>query len=287
MMTTRILFMAVACAGLTTSLTAQSPATSVSTPVRLTFEVASIKRNVSGDQNSSVRGQPGGRVIVTNNSLYNLIRNAYNAQRFEMVPGKNLPDWIDSDRWDINAKAPDDATQPQMMQMLQNLLAERFKLVVRREVREMPIYALVLDRADGRFGAQLHRSEVDCAALAAAARAGGPPPPTPAGPGPFCGTRTNNTSGVAHVAMHGIPLANFVRNLSAAAGRFVVDQTGLTGPFELELKFTQDQGVGGAPPTEFPSLFAALREQLGLRLEAQKGAVEVLVIDSAERPTVD
>ena len=254
---------------------AQSPPPPAAAAGRLTFEVASIKRNVSGDQNSSVRGQPGGRVIVTNNSLYNLIRNAHNAQRFEMVPGKNFPDWIDADRWDINAKAPDDATQPQMMQMLQNLLADRFKLVVRREVREMPIYALVLDRADGRLGAQLRRSDVDCAALAAAARAGGPPPPTPAGPGPFCGTRTNNTSGVAHVAMHGIPLANFVRNLSAVAGRFVIDKTGLTGPFELELKFTQEQGVGGAPPTEFPSLFAALQEQLGLRLEAQKGPVEV------------
>ena len=92
---------------------------------------------------------------------------------------------------------------------------------------------------------------------------------------------------MAHVQMHGIPLANFVRNLSAAAGRFVVDKTGLTGPFELELQFTQDQGVGGAPPTEFPSLFAALQEQLGLRLEAQRAPVEVLVIDSAERPTED
>jgi len=224
-------------------------------------------------------------VIVTNNSLYNLIRNAYNAQRFEMVPGKNLPDWIDSDRWDITAQGPDGATQPQMMQMMQNLLVDRFALVVRREMREMPIYALVLDRPDGRLGPQLRRSDVDCAALAAAARPGEPPPVPPAGPGPFCGTRTNNSAGVLHVAMHGIPLANFVRNLSAAAGRFVVDKTGLTGPFELELKFTQDQGVGGAPPTEFPSLFAALPEQLGLRLEAQKGPVEVLVIDSAERPT--
>src|SRR5687768_11618628 len=90
---------------------AQSPP-ATSAAGRLTFEVASIKRNVSGDQNSSVRGQPGGRVVITNNTLYNLIRNAYNAQRFEMVPGNNLPDWIDADRWDINAKAAEDATQP-------------------------------------------------------------------------------------------------------------------------------------------------------------------------------
>ena len=257
------------------------------TPTRLTFEVASIRRNVSGDQGASVRGQPGGRVVVTNNSLYNLIRNAYNAQRFEMVPGERLPSWIDSDRWDINAKAAENATQAEMQQMLQNLLADRFKLVAQRETRDMPIYALVLARNDGRLGPRLRRSEVDCAALAAAARAGGPPPTPPPGPGPYCGTRANNSGGMAHVAMHGIPLANFVRNLSAAAGRFVVDKTGLTGPFELELKFSQDPGGGAAAPTEYPSLFAALEEQLGLKLEPQRGAVQVLVIESAEHPTED
>jgi uncharacterized protein (TIGR03435 family) len=280
----RLLFAGIALVLCAAYAAAQSPPPATAAG-RLTFEVAAIKRNVSGDPNSSVRGQPGGRVIVTNNSLYNLIRNAYNAQRFEMVPGKNLPDWIDSDRWDITAQGPDGATQPQMMQMMQSLLVDRFALVVRREMREMPIYALVLDRPDGRLGPQLRRSDVDCAALAAAARPGDPPPVSPAGSGPLCGTRTNNSGGVMHVAMHGIPLANFVRNLSAAAGRFVIDKTGLTGPFELELKFTPDQGAGGAPPADFPSLFAALQEQLGLRLEAQKGPVEVLVIDSAERPT--
>src|SRR5688572_17044864 len=259
---------------------AQSPP-AASAASRLTFEVASIKRNLSGDQNSSVRGQPGGRVVITNNTLYNLIRNAYNAQRFEMVPGKSLPDWIDADRWDINAKAADEATQPQMMQMLQNLLADRFKLVARREMREMPIYALVLARSDGRLGPQLRRSDVDCAAVAEAARAGGAPPTPPPGPGPFCGTRANNTGGMAQVAAHGIPLSSLVRNLSGMAGRFVVDKTGLTGAFELELKFALDQGAAAAAPTDLPSLFAALEEQLGLKLEPQRGPVQVLVIDSA------
>lgn len=110
------------------------------------------------------------------------------------------------------------------------------------------------------------------------------PPP---GPGPYCGTRANNTGGMAQVAMHGIPLANFVRNLSGVAGRFVVDRTGLTGPFELELKFSQDSSVGATAPSEHPSLFAALEEQLGLKLEPQRGPVPVLVIESAERPRED
>ena len=82
---------------------------------RLTFEVASIKRNVSGDPGASIRVQPGGQITVTNNSLYNLIRNAYNTQRFEMVPGAKLPSWIDSDRWDINAKGSETATQPEVI----------------------------------------------------------------------------------------------------------------------------------------------------------------------------
>lgn len=282
----RLLLLGIVLVVLATAAAAQSPTPSPTPAPRPVFEVASIKPNVSGDQNSSVRGQPGGRLVVTNNSLYNLIRNAYNTQRHEMVPGERLPSWIDSDRWDINAKGADAATQQDMMRMLQNLLADRFKLVVRRETRDMPIYALVLARSDGRLGPQLRRSDVDCEAVYAAVKAGAPPP-TPTGGGPFCGTRTNNTGGVAQVLAHGVPLANFVRNLSAAAGRVVVDKTGLTGPFEFDLSFTLDQPVAGGAPTDNPSLFAALQEQLGLRLEAQRAPVEVLVIDSAERPTLD
>jgi uncharacterized protein (TIGR03435 family) len=249
-------------------------------PPRPTFEVASIKRNTSGDPAASVRVQPGGRLVITNNSVFNMIRNAYNTQRFEMIPGPNVPSWIDTDRWDIAAKAPEDATGPQLMVMLQNLLVDRFKLVARRETREMPVYALVIARTDGQLGPQLHRSTVDCNAAAAAARAGGLPP-QPGGAGPFCGTRTNGGT----VQMSGVPLANFVRNLGAVTGRFVIDKTGLTGPFDLQLTWTPDQAIGGGGAlTDGTSLVTAIQEQLGLKLEAQRAAVEVLVIESAERP---
>ena len=113
------------------------------------FEVASIKENVSGSDNASVRAQPGGRVSVSNNSLRNIIRNAYNVQNYQIVGG---PDWINTVRWDITAKAPDDAPPQQLLLMLRTLLADRFKLVIRNETREMPIYALTLARADGRPG---------------------------------------------------------------------------------------------------------------------------------------
>ena len=194
---------------------------------RLTFEVASIKRNVSGDPGASIRVQPGGQMTVTNNSLYNLIRNAYGTQRYEMVPGPKLPSWIDSDRWDILAKPPAGApeVQEQMQLRLRSLLEDRFKLVARREMREMPIYELVVARSDGQLGPQIKRSGDECAAQGRAREAGVAPPPMP--PGGFCGTRTGNGT----VSMKGVPLSNFVRNLGGMTGRFVIDKTGLTGPY--------------------------------------------------------
>jgi uncharacterized protein (TIGR03435 family) len=254
---------------------------------RLTFEVASIKRNMSGDVNASILLDPGGQVVVTNNSLYNLIRNAWGTQRYEMVPGANVPSWIDTDRWDILAKVPA-GTPPKQGQMplrLRSLLEDRFKVVARLETREMPIYAVVLARSDGRLGPQMKPSGDECAAAARAREAGVTPPPLP--PGGFCGTRGGNGS----VSMKGMPLANFVRNLGAATGRIVVDKTGLTGAFDLDLQWTPDPGTPGAAQlpergaqVDGTSLFAAMQEQLGLRLEAQRAAVPVLVIDSAERP---
>jgi uncharacterized protein (TIGR03435 family) len=265
---------------------AQSP-TSPGAGQRLTFEVASIKRNVSGDQNSSIRIQPGGQMIVTNNSLFNLIRNAYGTQRYEMVPGPQFPSWID-DKWDILAKAPADApqVQEQMQLRLRSLLEDRFKLKAWREMREMPVYELVVARSDGKLGPQIKPSGDECAAQGRARDAGVAPPPLP--PGGFCGTRTSNGT----VSMKGVPLSNFVRNLGGTTGRFIIDKTGLTGPFDLDLQWAPDQP--GAGPTAQPgaqldgvSLFAAMQEQLGLKLEAKRAPVEVLVIDSAERPIED
>jgi uncharacterized protein (TIGR03435 family) len=110
------------------------------------FEVSSIKENQSASDNASVRALPGGRVSVTNNSLRNIIRNAYNVQNDQIIGG---PDWINTVRWDITAKAADDAPPQQLLLMLRTLLADRFKLVVRRDTREMPVFALILGRPDG------------------------------------------------------------------------------------------------------------------------------------------
>jgi uncharacterized protein (TIGR03435 family) len=101
-----------------------------------------------------------GQVVVTNYTLRDIIRNAYNVQRYQIAGG---PEWLAQDRFDITAKAPDGATQPQLLVMVQTLLADRFKLRVHRETREVPIYALVLARADRRLGPKLQPATFDCA----------------------------------------------------------------------------------------------------------------------------
>jgi uncharacterized protein (TIGR03435 family) len=138
------------------------------------FEVASVKPNKSGDGRVFFQMQPGGRFTATNVPVRELIRMAYGIQNFQLVGG---PDWIGSARFDIVAKAEGDPPPsplfgpPGPMQMMvRTLLVERFKLAVHNETRDLPIYALVMARADGRLGPQLRASQVDCAAAMAAAR---------------------------------------------------------------------------------------------------------------------
>jgi uncharacterized protein (TIGR03435 family) len=268
---------------------AQTPAADASRPV---FEAASIRLNKTGADGASVRVQPGGRLNVTNNSLRNIVRNAYNVQNFQIVGG---PDWINTDRWDIVAKAEGDAAGPQLIVMLRNLLADRFKLVVHTEMRETPVYALVLARSDGRLGPQLRRSTVDCAALLASFKEKKETPPNSINGRPSCGTQTR----AGTMMTTATTMADFVRNLAPMAGRPIVDRSGLTGAFDIDLTWAPDQqpfdsaqgrGAPGTPPApdgDRPSLVTAVQEQLGLKLESQRLPFETLVIDSVERPTED
>jgi uncharacterized protein (TIGR03435 family) len=253
------------------ALLALAPTYGVIHAQRPTFEVASIKRNVSVGQLSSINAQPGGRIRVTNHSLRNIIRNVNRLQSYQIVGG---PDWIDKDRWDIVAKGAGDPAFEQMVAMMQTLLADRFKLVTHRETREMLIYTLVLARPDGRLGPQITSSTTDCDAIAAAARAQGGTAPPPPGAGPRCGVNMNG--GVLRMSAR--PLADLARNISIATDRMVVDKTGLAGIFDLELRWNDTDG---------PSLVTAVQEQLGLKLDPQRGLVDVLVIDSASRPVED
>jgi uncharacterized protein (TIGR03435 family) len=189
---------------------------------------------------------------------------------------------MESDHFDIQAKAAEadlvDKGMPtaQFMLRLQSLLEDRFKLVARWETRELPVYALVFFKP-GTFGPKLKVHTGDCDR----------PPggePRPAGSAPVnCGTRTTSTMASAKAIGTGITMLTFARNLSAATGRYVVDKTGLAGVVDLELEFTPDP----SPDINGPSLFTAMPEQLGLKLEPQRAPVDVLVIQSAQRPEPD
>jgi uncharacterized protein (TIGR03435 family) len=259
---------------LAATLNAQQPAPA--------FEVASIRPSaVDSRTPDESEVQPGGQFVVTNTTLDALVRGVFEVQRHELVLGDGVPSWFASQRWDIVGKGPpitDEAAQrPLLRTMMQNLLIERFKLVTRREARDTPVYALVLAHADRRPGPQMRPSSADCAALLSAFRATGARQ-TP--DSPVCGLRNLRT----RLWGTGVPLTELVRILSLRSGRPVVDATGLTGAFDLDVKFTPDDA---ADPAGGASLFTAVQEQLGLRLEPRRAPVNVLVIDSVERPAPD
>lgn len=280
------------------SLDAQAPAPQAAIP---TFEVASIKRNNSGDGFTTRGGGPGGRVNYVNVPVRQIIIAAYQLQPFQIIGG---PSWITADRFDVIAKAPDGSTPEQTNLMLRSLLADRFKLKVHTETREMPVYSLVKARPDGKLGDKLQPAAVDCGPTGRGR--GGPPPPgpgaTPGAPGPqapLMGCRAMITPG--RLQMGGQPLSQLAQMLSNQVARPVIDKTGLTGSYDIELSFMPEgPGRGGPvgplppgmppiqpPDPDAPSLFTALQEQLGLKLESERGPVDVIVIDSIEQPTED
>jgi uncharacterized protein (TIGR03435 family) len=245
-------------------LVAQSPTTGP------TFGVASVKPTKSGVPLPFVRSPS---LFTMRAPVRVLIQNAYQLlQEGQMVGG---PSWLTSDTFDIVASVAGNPAPDQIPLMLRALLADRFKLIVHIETRELPIYALVLARNDGKLGARIRPSTFDCLALRRSANAKRPPPPERGGRMP-CVTRYSAGSIVAG----GASLAELADRLALYVGRVVVDQTGLAGGFDLDLEWTPDQTNG-------PSLFTAMQEQLGLKLESTRGPVEVLVIDSVERPTPD
>jgi uncharacterized protein (TIGR03435 family) len=276
---------------------------------RPAFEVASVKPNKSRDGQPGGGLTPGGRLTFENATLRDLVTLAYQLQDGSLRHDSQIsggPSWINADRFDIVAKAdipdgvdanrPVGATRPadiaaidQVRLMVRTLLADRFKLAVHNETRELPMYALVMARSDGRPGPQLRQVEVDCAALYGGGRRPAPPEPGKAECGAFRGLGTSRITGHA-VTMP--MLANLV--VRGSVGRMVLDQTGLGGAFDLDLEWTPDhtslpgEASPGAPPTsEGSSIFTALQEQLGLRLDSRRGPADVLVIDHVERPTQD
>jgi uncharacterized protein (TIGR03435 family) len=253
-----------------------------------TFEVASVKPNKDGGP-SSVRLSPGGLVTVTNNNLRNIIRNAFGITNAQIVGG---PAWIDEDRFDITARGTGQFAQREAMVMMQALLAERFSLRTHSERREMPAYALVLARRDGALGPQMKKADVDCQALFAAVTAGGKMPERGPNGNLPCAISVRPAQGV--ITGSAVAMEQLARNLVGGVGRIVVDKTGLAGVYDIHVTFSPEPGQPlppGAPAPQAdlsaPSLFTALQEQLGLKLEPGQEPIEVLVIDRVERPAAD
>jgi uncharacterized protein (TIGR03435 family) len=274
-------------------LAAQSPPVA---PRQLVFEAASVKANRSGDVGWRLAPQPGGRLTGTNVPAAALIRFAYDLPDFQVMGG---PNWLSSDRFDIVAKAEGDASVAQERVMLRRLLADRFKLIAHTETQQLPIYALVIARSDGRIGPRLRRAEGDCGRVdqPSSDAAFGPSPSN--GP-PRCGyfgfaPGTDLPSGRGGMAFRGLTMAALAKTLVPMVRRSVSDQTRLTGYFDAEFDFMIELPPPPPPPgvpnpsgrEPLVSVFTVFPEQLGLKLDSRRGPVEVLVIDRAEQPTPD
>ncbi|HEV8396407.1 MAG TPA: TIGR03435 family protein [Vicinamibacterales bacterium] len=238
------------------------------------FDVASLKRNTSGSTSTSMSDRPDG-LMMENGTLRNLIFNAYRPQSNELV---GAPGWL-ADRYDLIAKAGGPATAELRAAMLRALLEERLHLQAHYEMREQPVYELVFARRDRSLGLQIVRTDRDCAAAAAARDAGRPAPAlSPASNGaPPCGVRANRGEFLAG----GITMEGLARNLASRAGRVIFDRTGLEGYYQITLTFAPDVA---AAVSDAPTLFTALQEQLGLKLEPSRAPLQTLVIDHVERP---
>jgi uncharacterized protein (TIGR03435 family) len=239
------------------------------------FEVASLKRNSSGSSATSMTDRPDG-LVMENGTLRNLIFNAFRPQSTELV---GAPGWLE-DRYNLVAKAAGPTTAEQRAAMLRALLAERVHLQAHYEMREQPVFELVFANRDRSLGPNLVPTDRDCAAAAAARDAGKPSPALiPASNGaPPCGIRGNRGEFLAG----GITMEGLARNLSSRAGRVIFDRTGLAGYYQVTLTFAPDLAADAA---DAPTLFTALQEQLGLKLEPSRAPLQTLVIDRVERPT--
>jgi len=235
------------------------------------FEVATVKPNFADDHRIMIGIQPGGRFQATGVTLKLLMTQAYNVRDFQIEGG---PGWITTERFDILAKAEGGADRlppEQLRLMLAALLEDRFQIKLHRETKEMPVYMLVA----GKNGPKLQ------------ANAGEPGPRMQLGRGQLIGKK--------------VPMTMLVQQLSQQLGRPVVDNTDLKGEYDFKLVWTPQPGEGGAmfagpggpggpegpPPSDpdGPSIFAAIQEQLGLKLESEKGPVEILVLDRVEKPS--
>jgi bla regulator protein blaR1 len=255
----------------------------------LSYEVASIKPEKTGSMMFRVLNTPDGFSATT--TVQMLIRVAYGIEDNQISAA---PGWVSSEKYDVEAKMDQDTAEklkkiaeaqmePTRQHMLQTLLADRFKLTIHRETKELPIYSLVVAKG----GAKLHEAKPDDNYLNGIKGLDGRPVPAGA---------HLMRMGRGELRGQSLGMGQIAHLLTMQTGRTVVDNTGLKGNYDFTLHWTPDQstpalnGPGGGPDSTTssesgPSIFTAVQEQLGLKLESQKGPVEILVIDHVEKPS--
>ena len=223
-------------------------------------------------------------------TLAMLVRDAYDLFEFQVIGG---PDWMHSKRWDVSAKAaslaPDEARQ-----LVRRLVEDRFALKAHTETREVPIYHLVLTRNDGTLGPKIKPATVDCMPFLTGKR---PMQESPRDPNHWFGLCSEGGSftpgGLLTPRLNGRPLSGLIQHLEETLERRVIDRTDLKGNYDIELSYLDESLADRSSPlptsqsAKGPSLFTALQEQLGMKLESVRGPVEVLVIDSVSEPTTN
>jgi uncharacterized protein (TIGR03435 family) len=270
---------------------AQSPAD------RPHFEVASVKP--SGPQDFDHCGGDGpspARLVMRCNTVMSLIQSAYGSFALGVTPVvprplqiSGGPGWINSDRYDIEAKPAGNVRMEQMLgPMLQTLLEDRFQLKTHREMRELPVYTLTVAKSGLKVQALKEACAPPDMAVMMAPPVPGQKPPS------FCGSSRMQRKGQTMILdLHATSMTDLANRFSVSLDRTVIDKTGVAGSFDLHLEFGLDEttpgfppGRGGPAPSDDPagpSIFTAVQE-LGLRLEPAKGPVEFLVIDRVEKP---
>ena len=243
-------------------------------------EVASIKRHPTADNAQwMIAPEPGGRLRLRL-TAERLVAVAFRLQLDQVV---NAPAWARSDMYEMLVKVREgsavniDTVGP----IAKELAADRFALTTHEETRERPVYLLVRARPDGALGSRLTPAKVDCTLRK-------PVPRAPDQPLPPELSRCGLTQRPGVISMGGFPVDAFLRALSNIVGRVVVNRSGLEGNWDLDLEFAPDlSSDSAAGPGDRPSIFAALTEQLGLKLEADRAPVPVIAIDDIRPPTED
>ena len=216
----------------------------------LRFQKATVVLSASGSRSGGSQIEPGGRVTITNTSLRDMLRYFYDVPDFAIV---GAPEWFSSERYDLRAEAGGNPSRDQLKQMMRNLLADHFKLVVHRESRRVPVFELTRVRADGSLGPGLVSATTSC-------EVGG----TDACP---------HELAAGSYTAKAMPVPRLVRTLAELAGRPLIDRTNLSGLYDVTLKWPPGGPIAGA-----------VREQLGLDLVPKDEPADVLVIDSVVRP---